>query len=101
MYLSSGGRLFSAGHESAGVTSPATEWFLAEGATGDFFDLFVLLANPSTNEAQVRATFLLPGGGSLVKNYTVSANTRANIWVEVVSVNWWKSVMSSPAEKIS
>ncbi len=27
-------RLFKAGHESAGVTAPATEWFLAEGATG-------------------------------------------------------------------
>ena len=27
-------RLFKAGHESAGVTAPSTEWFLAEGATG-------------------------------------------------------------------
>ena len=36
------GRPFGAGHESAGVTAPATTWFLAEGATGPFFDLFIL-----------------------------------------------------------
>ena len=47
------GQLFAAGHESAGVTAPATSWFLAEGATGAFFDLFVLVANPSATAAQV------------------------------------------------
>ena len=31
MYLSRPGQPFAAGHESAGVTAPATEWFLAEG----------------------------------------------------------------------
>ena len=45
------GRLFGAGHESAGVTAPATQWFLAEGATGPFFDLFVLVANPGDTDA--------------------------------------------------
>ncbi len=81
MYLSSG-RLFQAGHESAAIAAPATEWFLAEGATGDFFDLFVLVANPSDTDAAVRATFLLPSGETLVKHYTVAANTRFNIWVD-------------------
>ena len=46
MYLNQPGQPFAAGHESAGVTAPATSWFLAEGATGPFFDLFVLIANP-------------------------------------------------------
>ena len=54
MYLSSPTQLFAAGHESAAVAAPATEWFLAEGATGDFFDLFVLIANPQDTAAQVR-----------------------------------------------
>ena len=36
-------RLWSGGHESAGVTAPARNWFLAEGATGGFFDTFVLM----------------------------------------------------------
>ena len=47
MYLNRRGQLFGAGHESAGVTAPATSWFLAEGATGTFFDLFILIANPN------------------------------------------------------
>jgi hypothetical protein len=38
MYLTRQGRLFEAGHESAGLTSASTKWFLAEGATGPFFD---------------------------------------------------------------
>ena len=31
-------RCGSGGHASAGVTAPSTNWFLAEGATGTFFD---------------------------------------------------------------
>ena len=49
MYRSSATQLFAAGHASAGVTAPALEWFLAEGATGAFFDLFILIANPNTD----------------------------------------------------
>lgn len=81
MYLSRDG-VFVTGHESAGITQPATEWFLAEGATGTFFDLFVLVANPGNAPAEVQATFLLPGGASLIKTYTVAANSRFNIWVD-------------------
>ena len=82
MYLDAGGLTFGAGHESAGVTGTATDWFLAEGATGDYFDEFVLLANPNALEAQVRATYLLPGGVTVVKDYTVSPNSRFTIWVD-------------------
>ena len=46
--------LFNAGHESAGVNSPAREWFLAEGATGSFFTTFVLLANPGAHAMRPR-----------------------------------------------
>jgi hypothetical protein len=51
MYLDRAGQVFAAGHESAGVTAPATDWFLAEGATGTLFDLFILIANPSDTDA--------------------------------------------------
>ena len=37
------------------VTAPATRWFLAEGATGSFFDLYVLIANPGPTDALVEA----------------------------------------------
>jgi hypothetical protein len=82
MYLSSQGRLFNAGHESAGITAPASEWFLAEGATGPLFDLFVLIANPGTQDAEVEATYLLPDGTTIVKPYHVPATSRFNIWVD-------------------
>ena len=82
MYLNAGGKVFGAGHASAGITAPATEWFLAEGATGDFFDLFVLVANPSSHAAEIRATFLLPDGRTILKDYTVAASSRFNIWVD-------------------
>ena len=54
MYMTVNGRVFAAGHDSAGVTAPQTSWFLAEGATGTFFDLFILLANPTTTPTTVR-----------------------------------------------
>ena len=82
MYLSTPGLGFSAGHESAGVTQPATTWFLAEGATGPYFDLFVLLANPQPQAADVRVTYLLPDGTTYTKTLTVAAEARANIWVD-------------------
>ena len=71
MYLDRPGQLFGAGHESAGITAPATRWFLAEGATGAYFDLFVLVANPATVAAPITATFLLPDGTTITRTYTV------------------------------
>ena len=76
-------RAFRAGHNSAGVTAPALDWFLAEGATGSFFDLFILVANPNETDARVRATYLLTDGSTLSKDYTVQANSRFNIWVDL------------------
>ena len=82
MYLDAGGLPFGAGHEAAGVTAPATNWFLAEGATGDFFDLFVLLANPGPGPAEVEATYLKPDGATIVRTYTVAPQARFNVWVD-------------------
>jgi hypothetical protein len=82
MYMTRMGQAFSAGHGSAGVTAPATSWFLAEGATGPFFDLFVLLANPTAQAAEVTVDYLLLGGTTYTKSYSVPANGRFTIWVD-------------------
>jgi hypothetical protein len=82
MYLNLPGQNFGAGHGSAGVTQAATEWFLAEGATGTFFDLFVLIANPNDQGAAVTATYLLPDGSTISKGYSVGANSRFTIYVD-------------------
>ncbi len=82
LYLDLPGQTFGAGHESAGVTAPALEWFLAEGNTGPYFDLFVLIANPGNVDAEIEATYLLPDGTVIVKPQTVARNSRFNIWVD-------------------
>jgi Right handed beta helix region len=82
MYKSSSAQIYAAGHESAGVTAPATRWFLAEGATGGFFDLFILLANPTATPAEVRVDYLLSAGGTHTRTYLVPANGRFTIWVD-------------------
>ncbi len=83
MYLNSQGQTFGSGHESAGITTPATGWFFAEGSTGPYFDLFVLIANPNGATLQVRAEYLLPSGTVVTRTYTVAANSRFNIWVDL------------------
>jgi hypothetical protein len=95
MYFDVRGQSFGAGHESAGVTAPALEWFLAEGATGGYFDLFVLVANPGTTEAQVDAEYLLPDGSTVLKRYAVPASSRFNIWVDYEDVRLADTAVST------
>lgn len=82
MYLDLPGQTFGAGHESAAVASPAMNWFFAEGATGPYFDLFVLIANPTLLPAQIEATYLLPDGTTLLRTYTVPPSSRYTVWVD-------------------
>jgi hypothetical protein len=84
MYYSvPGSPVYTAGHESAGVPEVAgqtrREWFFAEGATGSFFDTYILLANPGTTVANVTATFLLPGGTTFTKPYVIPRESRFTI----------------------
>jgi hypothetical protein len=73
---------FTAGHGGAGVTATALKWFLAEGATGGFFDLYVLVANPNPDPSELKVTYLFPSGEPLVKTYTAGANNRLTISVD-------------------
>jgi len=74
--------VFGAGHAGAGLTATNTRWFLAEGATGSFFDLYYLIANPSTQATTARITYLLPTGAPLIKEYPVPAQSRVTISVD-------------------
>jgi len=82
MYMTVNGRVFAAGHDSAGVTAPQVSWFLAEGATGTFFDLFILLANPSTTPTTVEITYLLSNGTQTVRQYGLPAQSRRTVYVD-------------------
>ncbi len=53
---------WTAGHESAGVTTPSADWFLAEGRTGPLFDEWVLISNPNDAAALVDVQFVTSSG---------------------------------------
>ena len=81
MYLSRPGRPFDAGHASAAAPALAPTWFLAEGATGPYFDQFALIANPNAEPAEVEVTYLLPSD-RFAKTYTVAPQSRFTLWVD-------------------
>jgi hypothetical protein len=73
--------LWKGGHESAGVTAPAKEWMLAEGATGPFFETFVLVANPTNQQAELKMTYLTTGT-PVVRTKTLAPNSRLTVNIE-------------------
>ncbi len=84
MYRGAPGRPFALGHASMGVTAAATSWFLAEGATGSFFDLYVLIANPGGTDATVQARYARPDGSTVSQTYTVRAHSRFSVYVDAI-----------------
>ncbi len=82
MYRDGGGQAYGAGHAGAGLPAPAVEWTLAEGATGPWFDLFVLVANPSPAAAEVEYRYLRDDGTRVTKTATVPAASRRTVWVD-------------------
>ena len=68
------------------VTVTDLSYFLAEGATGTFFDFDLLLANPNATAVNVTATFLKPSGqGSVVQHYTLAPTSRMTVDVETIA----------------
>jgi hypothetical protein len=82
MYLGDASMPFRGGHAAAGVSAAAADWFFAEGATGSFFELFLLLANPATEAASATVTYTTDAGLSLTKSYALPPQSRRTIWVD-------------------
>jgi Tol biopolymer transport system component len=82
MYRSAPGQPFALGHAAAAVTAPSTSWFFGEGATGAFFDTYLLLANPSPQPASVQVDYLRDGEGAISLTYAVPANSRFSVYVD-------------------
>jgi Ca2+-binding RTX toxin-like protein len=81
MYFSTA-RFWEGGHESTGVSEPSANWFLAEGATGSFFDTFILVANPNPTSTTVTVTYLTDQGQPITRTHTVAANARLTVYME-------------------
>jgi hypothetical protein len=72
-------RLWAGGHANTGIVAPSTSWFHAEGATGSFFNTFILLSNPNTTPAEVSLRFLLSTGDVITRRKTVAPQGRMTI----------------------
>jgi uncharacterized repeat protein (TIGR01451 family) len=83
MYFgSTAARPFSGGAAAAGVTAPSATWLFAEGATGSFFDTFILLMNPENDDAHVTLRYLLESGETIDVPKVVPARGRLTVNIE-------------------
>jgi hypothetical protein len=55
---------------------------LAEGATGDLFDEYVLIANPGDQTAEIDASYARPDGTTVVRTYSVAPRSRFTVLVD-------------------
>ena len=81
MYLSSPTKIWEAGTGGTGVTAPANRWFFGEGATGSFFDAWILLSNPGSTDATVDVRYVADSGADVTRTHTVPAGRRITIRV--------------------
>ncbi|MHB8896946.1 MAG: FG-GAP repeat domain-containing protein, partial [Candidatus Geothermincolia bacterium] len=80
MYFDAGGR--TGGHDSAGASAPAPEWYLAEGYTGGQFDEYVLVMNPGDTPISVKTTFMPAKGSATSRMDTLKPHSRFTIHVD-------------------
>jgi autotransporter-associated beta strand protein len=73
---------WTGGHESVGMTSPSMEWFVPEGATGPFFETFLLLTNPTTQATTASITFLPQDGTPVTVSKPIASKGRTTINIE-------------------
>jgi hypothetical protein len=71
--------LFSAGDVSLGLHEAATTWLLAEGATGSFFETFILVGNPTADTADVTVNYFTADRSTVTRAHRVPASGRLTI----------------------
>jgi hypothetical protein len=81
MYFSTKDTVWKGGHASAGVEAPSTQWFLAEGQTGEMFAEYLLLANPNQTAASATIHFLTPDGAGVAMTYQLAPTSRTTVMV--------------------
>jgi len=88
-------RPWEGGHGSAGATALSTSWFHAEGATGPFFDTFILVGNPNAVTANVTFTWLCLDGTVVTRTKTIGPNARLTVNVETEDPRLADNAMST------
>jgi hypothetical protein len=85
MYFSTLGVFWKGGTASSGVEAPASEWYVAEGDAGTFFDQYLLLQNPNASAATATLRFLRPSGAAVVVTRALPANSRVTVPVRDIA----------------
>jgi hypothetical protein len=78
---------WTADHESAGVTAPATSWFLAEGRTGPVFDVWILVSNPGDDTTTMNVEFVTSAGTVVAhpdNPISLAGKSRTSIYVDAI-----------------
>ncbi len=73
---------WAGGHTGMACTGSRTDWYLAEGYTGQErsrFDTWILVANENDSPTPVTVTYMLPGGTNQVVTHTAPARGRLTI----------------------
>jgi hypothetical protein len=84
------------GHDSIGVSTPETTWYLAEGSTNGGFETWVLVQNPGDTEANVQITYMTPTGDKPGPALKLSPKTRQTVNVaDTVKDEWSVSTQVS------
>jgi len=72
------------GHDSIGTTTPAADYYLAEGTSAWGFTTFVLIQNPNDSNVDVTVTYMTSDGPVEMEPFTMSPNSRKTINVNSV-----------------
>jgi len=77
MYWGAGTPAGEACHDSIGMASPHTTFYLPDGETTSGCETWTLVQNSNSSSVQVQISYLTPNGqGNVVKTETVGANSR-------------------------
>jgi hypothetical protein len=77
MYWGAGTPLGEACHDSIGMSSPHTCFYLPDGETGNGMETWTLVQNPNAKPVTVQVSYLTPDGkGNVTFSETVPANSR-------------------------
>jgi hypothetical protein len=70
------GQHWTGGHDAVGASTPAQQWYFAEGYTGPGFDEYICVLNPGDAAADLTFRFQTQGGEIVVGGKSVPANSR-------------------------
>ena len=82
-YQGLGKRGWTGGHCVMGAREPASEWFFAEGYTGQHFEEWLCIQNPGPVPGSVTVTYCPESGAPLTRTHPVAAGSRFTVPVNV------------------